>query len=169
MSTSEVPHADIETFSLDYLRERAKVKPSGYFEDMVSHGTVEGESLKIHRDELAKLFQKYNNRNPPKLFSVSNGETPEDFKKFVETEGKELTVAQMSKNFASAMVEAAKTGFKKVTSDQHAQRMSICNSCQFWDGKARMGMGKCSKCGCTGAKQWLASSSCPINLWGALP
>ena len=76
---------------------------------------------------------------------------------------------QMAKNFGTAMLDSAKTGFKKVTQEQHAERMAICNPCQFWDGKARMGMGKCSKCGCTGAKQWLASSSCPINLWGSLP
>lgn len=76
---------------------------------------------------------------------------------------------QMAKNFGTAMLDSAKTGFKKVTPEQHAERMAICNTCQFWDGKARMGMGKCAKCGCTGAKQWLSSSSCPINLWGSLP
>lgn len=76
---------------------------------------------------------------------------------------------QMAKNFGTAMLDSAKTGFKKVTPEQHAERMLICNACEFWDGKARMGMGKCLKCGCTGAKQWLTSSTCPINLWGSLP
>ena len=79
------------------------------------------------------------------------------------------SVVQMTKNFVISMTESAKTGFKKVTPEQHAERMTVCNGCQFWDGKARMGAGKCAKCGCTGAKQWLASSSCPINLWGPLP
>jgi hypothetical protein len=78
------------------------------------------------------------------------------------------SVGQMAKNFVVAMTESAKTGFKKVTPEQHAQRMAVCNNCQFWDGKARMGAGKCLKCGCSGAKQWLASSKCPINLWGSI-
>jgi hypothetical protein len=78
------------------------------------------------------------------------------------------SLIQMAKNFGAAMLDSAKTGFKKVTPEQHAERMVICNACEFWDGKARMGMGKCAKCGCTGSKQWLASSKCPINLWGSI-
>ena len=78
------------------------------------------------------------------------------------------SAGEMAKNFVVAMAESAKTGFKKVTSEQHAERMAICNACQFWDGKARMGMGKCMKCGCSGAKQWFASSKCPIGLWNQI-
>lgn len=96
-------------------------------------------------------------------------ETPLERLKRTKEEDKKMTGLKMASNFVVAMTEAAKTGFKKVTPDQHAQRMAICNSCQFWDAKARLGAGKCNKCGCTGAKQWLSASRCPIGLWAALP
>ena len=169
MKSSELPYTEIETFSLEYLKERAKSKPKGYYEDMVSHGKIVGDQLEIHRDALSKLFYKYNGRNPPKVFGPKTSEGPDDFQDFMKENESSPTVVQMSKNFVSAMAEAAKTGFKKVTTQQHSDRMVICNSCKFWDGKARLGMGKCLKCGCTGAKQWLASSKCPIGLWGSLP
>lgn len=75
---------------------------------------------------------------------------------------------KMAGNFATAMKDFAKSGFLKVTEDQYNARMNICNGCEFWQDDARMGMGKCLKCGCTGAKQWIATSVCPINKWGAI-
>lgn len=78
------------------------------------------------------------------------------------------SVGQMARNFAVAATDIAKSGFQKVSQEQYSSRMAICNQCEFWDGKARFGMGKCSKCGCTGAKQWFASSKCPIDKWGVL-
>jgi hypothetical protein len=79
-----------------------------------------------------------------------------------------ISLLDMAGNFTSAMKDFAKSGFLRVTEEQHAQRMEICNGCEFWQGDARMGMGKCLKCGCTGAKQWIATSVCPINKWGAI-
>ena len=111
-----------------------------------------------------------------RYYKESDPETfwPDKFKSKVEAQPTKIindfdpSLIQMAKNFGSAMIDSAKTGFKKVTPEQHAERMVICNTCEFWDGKARMGMGKCAKCGCTGSKQWLASSKCPINLWGSI-
>lgn len=78
------------------------------------------------------------------------------------------SISKMAKNFASAMTDFAKSGFLQVTEEQHKARMAICNDCEFWQQGARFGLGKCLKCGCTGAKQWLATSVCPINKWGAI-
>lgn len=78
------------------------------------------------------------------------------------------TLGKMAVNLTVAAKDIVKSGFKKITSEEYAGRMAICNACEFWDGKARFGMGKCNKCGCTGAKQWFATSKCPIDKWGPL-
>jgi hypothetical protein len=78
------------------------------------------------------------------------------------------SIVKMAGNFASAMKDFAKSGFLKVTEEQHNARMEICNGCEFWQQGARFGLGKCLKCGCSGAKQWIATSVCPINKWGAI-
>lgn len=78
------------------------------------------------------------------------------------------TFGRMAQNFAVAAKDIAKSGFQRISPEQYAERMKVCNACEFWDGKARFGMGKCSKCGCTGAKQWFATSKCPIDKWGSL-
>lgn len=78
------------------------------------------------------------------------------------------SISTMAKNLVVATKDIAQSGFQKVTPEQYAVRMDICNKCEFWDGKARFGLGKCSKCGCTGAKQWFSASKCPIDKWDAL-
>ncbi len=74
----------------------------------------------------------------------------------------------MANNFAAAMKDFAESGFLRVTQEQYQARMDICNQCEFWESNARMGLGKCLKCGCTGAKQWIATSECPIQKWGKI-
>ena len=83
-------------------------------------------------------------------------------------EVKEPSLMKMAGNLASAMKSFAGSGFLRVTKEQHAERMTICNGCEFWKADARFGLGKCLKCGCTGAKQWIATSVCPINKCGAI-
>lgn len=78
------------------------------------------------------------------------------------------SVVKMASNFVSAMKDFAQSGFLRVTNEQYKARMDICNKCEFWKSDARMGLGKCLKCGCTGAKQWIATSVCPIEKWGAV-
>jgi len=79
------------------------------------------------------------------------------------------SLTTMAGNFIGAMGAYAKDGFRNVTKEEHAVRKAICDGCEFWDGEARMGAGKCNKCGCTGAKLWMASSECPIKKWGKIP
>jgi hypothetical protein len=81
---------------------------------------------------------------------------------------KSPSIVKMASNFASAMKDFAESGFLRVTPEQYNSRMDICNKCEFWQPDARMGLGKCLKCGCTGAKQWIATSVCPIEKWGAI-
>jgi hypothetical protein len=46
------------------------------------------------------------------------------------------------------------------------ERMKICEACEFWQKPSQTNLqGQCTKCGCSGAKQWLSLSKCPIDKW----
>lgn len=75
------------------------------------------------------------------------------------------TTFQMVGKFTKATYNWAKSGFKLADEAELARRKSICNNCNFWYPTARMGLGKCLKCGCSLAKLKLASESCPIGKW----
>lgn len=78
---------------------------------------------------------------------------------------KSVGIAELSKNFTVAMFEYAKDGFKNASEETYQKRLEICRACSFWDEAGYFGMGKCNKCGCSGAKLRIDSSNCPINKW----
>ena len=75
------------------------------------------------------------------------------------------TTFQMVQKFTKATYNWAKSGFKLADEAELTRRKSICNKCNFWYPTARMGLGKCLKCGCSSAKLKLASEKCPIEKW----
>lgn len=75
------------------------------------------------------------------------------------------TTFQMVGKFTKATYNWAKSGFKLADEAELKRRKSICNNCNFWYPTARMGLGKCLKCGCSLAKLKFASESCPIGKW----
>jgi hypothetical protein len=78
-------------------------------------------------------------------------------------------VAQRAANLAASAVEIAKSRFKRVPDHVRDQRLSVCESCEFWNPKAYMGFGGCThlKCGCSiRTKVLFAASECPIKSWG---
>ena len=78
---------------------------------------------------------------------------------------KEPTLVEMAENFAHAVAAWSAIGFKTVSPEVYSERAAICDACQFWDGSARLGLGKCKapKCGCSKLKRWLASEQCPLS------
>lgn len=68
-------------------------------------------------------------------------------------------------NFAKAMTIYAIDGFKNAAEVEYKKRLSICSTCEYWSQEKFNGLGKCEKCGCSGAKLWIASSKCPLNKW----
>ena len=60
----------------------------------------------------------------------------------------------------------AKQGFPATTEKVLRQRIAICNACEHWSPRAFGGLGRCLKCGCSAAKLAIATSNCPVNLWG---
>lgn len=61
-------------------------------------------------------------------------------------------------------------GFPKTKKQLLNERLAICRDCEFWDGAALGGTGRCLKCGCsTWAKLRMATEKCPIDKWGPAP
>jgi len=77
------------------------------------------------------------------------------------------TAVELATNFAGAMARWAAAGFKTVDKETLDKRTEVCESCEFWDGAARLGAGLCRSpgCGCTSFKRWLVSENCPLNKW----
>jgi hypothetical protein len=113
-------------------------RPDGYFEDVVSNGTIAGECLILEEDVFVALANKYRPKvEPPKPIE----------------------------NFAKSMKNWAKAGFKTVSEDKYKERLNICRLCNFWNEKANYSLGRCEKCKCTKMKLKLATESCPIGKW----
>ena len=66
------------------------------------------------------------------------------------------TLAEAVKNWTT------KDGMKVVPPDVLEFRKNTCSSCEYWDKEA-FGVGRCKVCGCTLAKLYMPSSSCPLN------
>lgn len=81
----------------------------------------------------------------------------------------EPSAAELAGNFAGALTRWAVEGFQIVLREQYDARAAVCNSCELWDGSARMGLGICKspKCGCTSFKRWLSTERCPLAKWPA--
>lgn len=47
---------------LAHIRDKAKDRPSGYYDDVVSRGTIEGELIELPDEEYRKLCVKYDPR-----------------------------------------------------------------------------------------------------------
>ncbi len=77
------------------------------------------------------------------------------------------TLADLAANFSAATTRWVAAGFPVVSSEVHAARMAVCKDCEFWDGGARLGLGKCKQpsCHCTRFKHWLATEKCPLAKW----
>lgn len=68
--------------------------------------------------------------------------------------------AQTAKQQAQQKLQAV-----RVTSDIQAQRMSVCESCEYLYTPTTT----CKKCGCfMSVKTWISMSSCPLNKWQAV-
>jgi hypothetical protein len=68
----------------------------------------------------------------------------------------------MARNALKAAGQALMSGFKKVSDEEQARRLEICEGCEFF----RQSDKRCSKCGCQlNWKSRLASWHCPIEKW----
>ena len=69
-------------------------------------------------------------------------------------------VMKMGWNFAKAVGAYVKSGMRNTSEEEFAERMSICDTCEWRSGS------RCMKCGCfVDKKAGWASSDCPIGKW----
>jgi hypothetical protein len=81
-----------------------------------------------------------------------------------------LTIMQKVANFAASAASHIACGMPMATDEQVAERFSICQSCERFDGKA------CRECGCPVVRErqfisklsW-ANEKCPLGRWGPVP
>jgi len=131
-------------FKIADIAKAAERKPVGYYQDVMAHGKVDGEYLVLSVDNFKKLRLKYRGESVMGLPPIMT----------------------QAKTLSKAMVDFAGSGFKKVSREVFDKRMNECNKCEFWQKNALAGMGRCMKCGCSGAKQWMPTQQCPIGRWG---
>lgn len=73
------------------------------------------------------------------------------------------SIATQGWSFAKAVTKYVATGGKKVGESNFAERMAICDNCEYRSGS------KCLKCGCfLEMKASWASADCPIGKWPKL-
>jgi len=135
-------------FTLDQLRKKAAIRPAGYMEDVLAAASVEGDSVTLDQAAYQTLSAKYR--------GTSAAPRPQ-----------EPTAAELAANFSSALARWSAAGFPVVSRETYEARAAVCEPCEFWDGAARLGLGKCrhKKCGCTKMKRWLATEKCPLGKW----
>lgn len=70
---------------------------------------------------------------------------------------------QQARNAAGALgrvvTAVAKGATIRVSEEEHARRLAICQACEFHDAAKN----RCTKCGCGGAKLHLATERCPLE------
>ena len=73
------------------------------------------------------------------------------------------SLATQGWSFAKAVTKYVATGGKKVDESRYAERMAICDNCEYRSGA------RCLKCGCfLEMKAAWASADCPIGKWPKL-
>jgi hypothetical protein len=81
----------------------------------------------------------------------------------------EQSISEMAASASKSLKSWAGSGFPKSTDEVVKSRLSICKECEFWDGKALGGTGRCKECGCsTWAKLRMATERCPLGKWNAV-
>ncbi len=58
-----------------------------------------------------------------------------------------------------------KKGAPRASKEVRAQRLSICEACEYYKEDGNFGLGECMApgCNCSRVKLWLGSSRCPLN------
>tara|TARA_R110000824_G_scaffold23260_8_gene83776 strand:+ start:1033 stop:1281 length:249 start_codon:yes stop_codon:yes gene_type:complete len=81
----------------------------------------------------------------------------------MEDEKKGPGKLKKAKNFGKAVVKHVAGGCKRVSLGKYAERLSICNKCEYKKED------ECIKCGCILSKKaWWATEDCPENKWPKL-
>lgn len=75
------------------------------------------------------------------------------------------------RNLKRALKRWLASGCRMAPSGVRKARLAVCFQCEHWHAAGNLGLGECRApgCGCTRAKAWLATESCPLGKWKAHP
>ncbi|HEY8965145.1 MAG TPA: hypothetical protein VIM58_01805 [Candidatus Methylacidiphilales bacterium] len=146
-----------------YVRARAQSgkRPPGYLDDVLAHGTVDGDEIVFDDAAYAALAAKYRTPQPTAAAGTPTQPTPPPTKNGLPD------VGTLALNLAKASARFAATGFKQVHPATLAARKAVCAACPDWEAQGYAGLGRCRKCGCSGVKLGWASERCPAGKWEA--
>lgn len=133
------------------VRRASALRKPGYIEAVLAAANRDGDKLGLTEEEFTRIRDQFS--IPPSI--LNSLQEP--------TLGSELS------ELAAALAEWTASGFKLANSDQIAIRRSVCIQCDFWDRTARVGLGRCRRCGCTRIKWWIETESCPASKWPINP
>lgn len=140
----------MRTFTLQTIRNTAAKRPPGYIEDVISHGTVEGDTVTLSDEAYQLLVVKYRGTvTPPEPVVL-----------------RQPSLMEKAANFAKSAVNHVAAGMPKATQEEVDRRFVICQGCEFLKD------GACVKCGCPIVRQakfisklsW-ANEKCPVGKW----
>ena len=99
---------------------------------------------------------------------ISKGEnTPRHADKFKATPP---SLPKQAASLGKSLLNWTASGLSTTPPDILATREATCRECPEWDATALNATGRCRKCGCsTWAKIRMASESCPLGKWEAVP
>jgi len=180
-------------YDIVQLKASVAGRPQGYVEFVLKHGKVEGDFVFINEAVQKDISQRFPpEKFEIAQLKADTEQYPKGFVDFILLRGKKLgkfveldlvaldelhekfpvptfampkepTLAEMTANFTKAMGNWVAAGFKVVEREVFEKRHAICKSCEFWLPDARLGTGKCRKCGCSIYKLWMATSKCPLT------
>lgn len=145
---------------LKVLKETAKNRPEGYYDDVVNSGKITGEYLEIEPPEYKRLLVKYNvkpdNVVTRKSCCGADANVTSSFP----------PLSEQMKNVVNAggrIINAAIRGNQiQASSEEVTKRQQICDGCEFYNKESK----RCQKCGCyLRMKIQLETEHCPIGNW----
>ena len=122
-------------FPLSDVRRHAKIRPAGYFDELVRMGRVDGDDLILTDTALRCLREKYQSHR--------------------------LSLAGVIFHGIRSAARWVRAGLPLVDQETLDARIIKCSECPEWIGGAILtGRGRCRLCGCGEFKPWLATESC---------
>lgn len=76
-----------------------------------------------------------------------------------------IRLVRQMETAAAAAARWVAAGLPVVDDATHLSRSVECSLCPRWDARA----GRCQECGCYALKLHLATESCPLGKWPAMP
>lgn len=149
--------------NLNVLKDVAKTRPEGYYQDVTSHGKVVGAYLEIDPPAYKHLLQKYSGPEGNVERKSCCGKTLQSGS--LNTGSFPPLVQQMRNaigavsRLGGAIVHGNQV---KATEEEVAKRQAICDGCEYYAKDSQ----RCQKCGCfLKIKIKLETEHCPIQKW----